>query len=38
MITNQVIQSTIEDLNQITKVDFVVYDIESGVVASTCAD
>ena len=36
MITNQVIQSTIEDLNQITKVDFVVYDIESGVVASTC--
>ena len=36
MITNQVIQSTIDDLNEITKVDFVVYDVESGVVASTC--
>ena len=28
MITNQIIQNTIDDLNSITKVDFVIYDIE----------
>lgn len=35
MITNQVIQNTIDELNAITKVDFVVYDVESGIVAHT---
>jgi len=35
MLTNQVIQNTIDELNSITKVDFIVYDVESGVVAST---
>ena len=35
MITNQVIQNTIDELNSITKVDFVVYDVECGIVAST---
>jgi len=35
MITNQVIQNTIDELNTITKVEFIVYDVESGIVAST---
>lgn len=38
MITNQIIQNTIDELHSITKVDFVVYDVECGMVASTCAD
>lgn len=35
MLTNQIIQNTIDELNAITKVDFVVYDVESGVAATT---
>ncbi len=35
MITNQVIQNTIDELNSITKVDFAVFDVESGLVART---
>lgn len=38
MITNQIIQNTIDDLNSITKVDFVIYDIECGIIASTCSE
>lgn len=38
MITNQIIQSTIDDLNSITKVNFAVYDVECGVVASNSGD
>lgn len=36
MLTNQIIQNSIDELNSITKVDFIVYEVESGVVASTC--
>ena len=35
MISNQIIQNSIEELKAITKVDFCVYDIDSGRVAST---
>lgn len=35
MITGQIIQNSIEDLHQITKVDFCVYDMEGIKVAST---
>lgn len=35
MITNQIIQNTIDDLNSITNTDFAVYDVESGLVATT---
>lgn len=38
MITNQIIQNTIEDLNSITNVDFAVYDVESGLIATTNED
>lgn len=36
MLTNQIIQTTIDELNSITKVDFAVYEVESGIVAATC--
>ena len=35
MLTNQIIQTTINELKELTKVDFFVYDIESGYVIST---
>jgi len=35
MITNQIIQNTIDDLRSITKVEFAVYDVECGIIAST---
>ena len=35
MISNQIIQNSIEELKAITKVDFCVYDIDSGRIAST---
>lgn len=35
MITNQIIQNTIDDLHKITKIDFAIYDIECGLIAST---
>lgn len=38
MITNQVIQNSLEELKEITKVDFYVYDIDGGVIASTADD
>lgn len=37
MLTNQIIQNSIDELNAITKVDFIVYEVESGVIASTCS-
>lgn len=36
MLTNQIIQNAIDELKSITAVDFIVYEVESGVVASTC--
>ena len=38
MISNQTLQSTIDGLHQITKIDFAVVDSEGGVLASTFAD
>jgi len=38
MITNQIIQNTIDDLNSITKIDFAVYDVECGLLASTSGE
>ena len=35
MISNQIIQNSIDELKVITKVDFCVYDIDSGRIAST---
>ena len=36
MLTNQIIQTSLDELNSITKVDFGVYDIDSGIVAASC--
>ena len=38
MISNQVIQTNIEELKGITKVDFLVYDIDCNCIASTMQD
>lgn len=38
MISNQVIQTSIDELNNITKVDLCVMDLDGLVVASTCPD
>ena len=38
MISNQVIQTNIEELKGITKVDFLVYDIDCNCIASTLQD
>ena len=35
MITNQIIQNSIDDLKSITRVDLVVYDLEGQVLAKT---
>ena len=35
MLTNQIIQNAIDELKSITTVDFIVYQVESGIVAST---
>ena len=38
MITNQILQKTIDGLSSITKVDFAVTDPEGAVLASTMSD
>ena len=38
MITNQIIQQTLDSLNDITKIDFALYDAEGFVVAKTGAE
>ena len=37
MISNQILQNTVEGMNAITKVDFCVTDIDGKILASTCA-
>ena len=36
MLSNQIIQTNIDQLKGITKVDFFIYDMEGDCVASTC--
>ena len=38
MITNQILQNTVEGLKNITKVDMCIIDIDGKVLAGTCAD
>lgn len=38
MLTNQIIQSTMDELHAVTGVDFFIYDIESGFLAATSQD
>ena len=38
MISNQILQKTIDGLNQITKADFTIIDSESSILASTMSD
>lgn len=38
MLTNQIIQNTMDELHEVTGVDFFIYDTESGFLASTSED
>ena len=38
MISNQIMKKTLEELHSITKVEFVLYDLEGSLIAATCED